>query len=697
MGKGIEHVVVGTTGTGHFEGSSESVLYNRRWMVLMSDGAHNSGPPEPNEFYRTSEGSTGCSETGTAPTDQSFLDKGIRVITVAYGDESGLDVVHETLDNLACKSNGLALSAGVNDTDPVDPLAKAMWTAIIEGLNLEVVADPTGLLTAAASEVRAQIQITPYDGKVTFVVDWDTFDENRVNVQLLTPTCDLITPETAQNDPDITYYSHPRGKLFTIGQEYLRNVSDPKNPRYGTWKLIISGNGLDDDESEPFQYGVMMESRLKLKLSLNKMIYYAGDPIELTAAVTLDGKPLSGAAASLHLTAPGRSAVNWLAKTKVRDVEYAKSAALLKDADITAIGIKSHAIRLKGLAFNNFKNSTTIPLLDEHNQGFYKATVSNTSVTGVYKFYVKVTGQTEDGEFYHREFQRQVRVGTRPDPDYTWIDTVYTRIVEDERVFYRVDIKVWPRDPFGNMILVDPEFNPAVLLTAKGGEPTGPLVGNLDGSYSHTFRSATEAKMTFNLKVNGEDVITNQGILSVALLHYADQILAFEPGLTDKDQNDQHRNPEDALGDVTIKQEDQFVNLGISGSLALGLKNQAILVGSGEDVVVFVKPDEELHPYQVEALPLYSKDQWIELGTSPGVTSAFSLRTAGLKSVKAIRINDRSSRSGSESGGRHGVSLLGVGFENVGPERQGAEGCLVQLFTIFRHLIDALLRKLKNI
>jgi hypothetical protein len=692
MGKGIEYVVVGTNGISHFEGSPESVLYNQRLLVLMSDGAHNSGPPVPSDFYRTSEGGTECVGEGTAAEeDQSLLEKGIRVVTVAYGQEPGLDVIHETLETLACKSKsgGEDLIANVEpDPDDIDPLAKTMWGAIITGLNLEVASDPTGLLTADTPEVRAPIQITPYDSKVSLLVNWNAFDENRVDVQLLTPTCDFITPETAQNDPDITYHSHPRGKLFTIGSKYFRNVSNPKEPRYGAWKLIISGNDLEEGESEPYQYGVIMESRLKLKLSLNKTHYYAGDPIELTATITLDGKPLRGAAASLHLTTPVQSAINWLAKTKVTTAEYAKSAALLKDADITPLGIKSHAIHLKGLAFDNLRNSSTIPMLDEHNQGHYNATIRTTSVTGIYKLRVRVIGQTSNDEIYQREIQRDVRVGARPDPDYTLIDAVYTRVVEDERIFYRVDVRVWPRDSFGNMVLVDPEFSPAVQLSAKEGEPSGPLVGNLDGSYSRTFRSAADAKMTFDLHVNGKSIIENRRSLSVAHLHYADQILAFEPGPADNEQINEHRNLEDALGDVTTKQEGQFVNLGIFGSLALGVRDQAILAGSGEDVIVFVKSDDELHPYQVEALPVYSKDQWIELGRSQGVTSAFSLGKAGLKSVKAIRINDRSSRGNSESDIGNGVRLLGLGFEKVGSLHEHTNGCLMIPINILKRLLD---------
>ncbi|MCP4590103.1 MAG: VWA domain-containing protein, partial [bacterium] len=217
MGQGIAYVI-GSTTLGNFENTSEAIEYNRRWMVLMSDGAHNSGPPDPPEFYRTAEGGVSCPDPGTAAAGQSFMDKEIGVITVAYGDETGtpFEVDHDLLETLACKSGGIALNAGINDVDDVDDLAKAFREAVTEGLNLEIPADPGGLLRAAASEVRPQVVITPYDTKAAFVVDWDTFDEERVRVQLLTPTCELITPETAQTDPNVTYHSHPRYKVYAV-------------------------------------------------------------------------------------------------------------------------------------------------------------------------------------------------------------------------------------------------------------------------------------------------------------------------------------------------------------------------------------------------------------------------------------------------------------------------------------------------
>ncbi|WP_373500583.1 hypothetical protein [Desulfococcus sp.] len=664
MGHGIARVI-GENGSGNFEESSDALQYNRRWMILMTDGAHNSGPPDPADFYKPSEGS-GCGIEGTALDGRSFVDKGVRVVTVAYGDDTGTDVNHDILNTLACKSDGLPLDAGVNDLDPIDPLAKAMRAAVVEGLNLTVANDPVGYLTKASPEKRAQIQVTPYDSKVSFVVDWNTFDnDEQVNVQLLTPTCELITPKIAKVTPDIAYHSHPYYRIYTIGEKYLKNAASPQEPRYGAWTLILSSRRVEGRMGEAYQYEVLMASRLKLKLDFDRKVYYAGDAMGLTAAVTLDGKPVSGAAMTLHVTAPGQSPINWLAQAHVTAGEYSNAAERFHNHDITTLGIKSFALREKGLVFDNFKQSNTIPMTEDGHTGRYTATFGNTAVTGGYKFYVTVTGQTEEGVAFRREIQRQARIGVRPDPKFTLFDVIYTRVIKAGRPVYLADIRVWPRDRFGNLVLTDIGVNPGVALSVRGGEFTGPLAGNLDGSYSRQLRYSVSTRPVISLNVAGSDIVARFEAAPLDDLVWADRIFDFQLGREAEKGANRHTDPRHALGEVTTRKEEAFVSLGAFGSLAVGIKDRILEGRAEDDVVVFVKPDETLRPYAVEALPADSRNKWISIGRSEGITQSFSLKSAGVKAATAIRIVDAGGRTltrGFKPSPTPGVSILGVGF-----------------------------------
>lgn len=679
IGKGIELAMGGTaTEYGLFESSDESINYNIRWLLLMSDGAHNQRPPDPLDFYGTG--------------GSSFKGKKIRIAAAAYGDPGAINFPpdHAQMQDIANESydTGVYLDAGADDEG--EDILKAFRSALTAQLSLDPTTDPGGVLTESVPEIKRHISVLPYDSKVAFVVNWASFDENRVHVQLMTPNCELITPEVARSSPQIQYHSHPRYAIYTFPNDYLRNASDPSKPRYGNWILIISGNGLNDGDSEPYEYEVITQSHLKMRLEFDKPENFAGEAITLSAKITLDGKPIQNATVTLQISAPGQSALNWLAKQQITSEDYDKAAESLKGADVTPLAIKAHAVKQKGLDFKPFIRHATTAMTDPENRGEYSTTYEQTTIPGIYNFHVTAIGQTKDGVVFRREKQLQKYLDVRPVADFTLYHVVYRKLSEKNQPYLQIDIRVWPKDCFDNAVLIEPNYNPIIELTSQSCKPAGTLVGNLDGSYSRTFRSESDAKITFNLKVKGEDVIENQKILSVSHLHYADQVVAFEPGLKDKDQSDQHHNPKDALGDVTIKKEDSFVCLGVSGSIVLGIKDQVIHAGSGEDVVVFVKPDIQLHPYQVEALPVYSKDQWIEIGSSPGVTTAFGLRRAGIKSVKAVRINDRSSPSGTSSGELQSVRLLGVGFESVGPENLDARGWFVQLFAIVKTLIDSL-------
>src|SRR5204863_1070980 len=104
MGFGIGHVMGTTaTGFGYFQGDANSLTFDKRYMVLMSDGANNSGPPNPPDFY------------GTGAT--SFKGKKVKVITVGYGDPAvtAFEVDHVLLNTIATQSDGQFLDAGADD------------------------------------------------------------------------------------------------------------------------------------------------------------------------------------------------------------------------------------------------------------------------------------------------------------------------------------------------------------------------------------------------------------------------------------------------------------------------------------------------------------------------------------------------------------------------------------------------------
>ena len=88
MGDGINRVFA--PATSYFGTDALSIDANRRWLLLMSDGAHNAGTREPTEFILPPA-------PGTAPPGTSFSDKKVTLFAIAYGIPGFTDVDHDLL------------------------------------------------------------------------------------------------------------------------------------------------------------------------------------------------------------------------------------------------------------------------------------------------------------------------------------------------------------------------------------------------------------------------------------------------------------------------------------------------------------------------------------------------------------------------------------------------------------------------
>lgn len=673
MGHGIEHVIGGTpTGFGEFLSDSDSQNFNHRWLVLMSDGYHNHPPPNPEDFL----------ESGSKP---SFSDKSIRVITIGYGDPGGLDVNHDLLAAIASGSDGKPYEAGINDVN-IDPgsglsIHKAFRTSIVDVLALDPTVDPAATLHGPNDERRHSALLLPFDNKVAFVVTWSTFDPERVLVQLLTPGCELITPERAGEIAGVDYRNDNRYAIYTISGDYLHNSSDPSNPRHGTWTLIVTGTGLNEGETEAYEYEVVTDSRLKLNLSTDRTQYYAGDGITLTARLTLDGLPVENAGVTLYVTAPGQAASNWVAAYKVTPQEFQDASDMIQGVDKNIYQVKALALKNKGLTYLPLSNTQTI-VMNEQEPGVYVAHVSNNTVPGTYDLYVTAVGQAE-GVSFRREQRRQIRVQVRPVPDYTILDILYDSVFLDDRPFINATVRVQPRDRFGNVVLVDPAIDNAIQLDIQGGQPSKALQANLDGSYTRVVRYSSQEQPAISLRVGGQQVIRSQGLIQPTRLAYPERILDYKRGLEARDGINQHVNPEVLLQPLTKPNEGQFLALGGNGSVTVGLRDKSILPGKDGDITVFLQPGENKDTYEVEALAPRS-NRWVSLGKAEGITKTFNLRDGGLKAADAVRITDLSGRTYEQDlkpSTAPGVGIRGVGFAVVGryeePKPGGKNlGCL---------------------
>jgi hypothetical protein len=291
-------------------------------------------------------------------------------------------------------------------------------------------------------------------------------------------------------------------------------------------------------------------------------------------------------------------------------------------------------------------------MTDPDGSGVYRATLTDTSTPERYTFYVTATG-TADGVDFRREAKQETFVLVQPDPEHSQIE-----IHQLEPGVAQAT--VFPRDRFGNVLMVDPGTVGGFDLTAPGTD-LGKIVSHLDGSYTVPVRFDPVVNPAVGFLYDGKEVISPKTALSLGELRYPDRVMAFVPGAVNL--TNAQKDPEAALGTVIGKEPDRFVALGAGGHLVVGFEQQVVLGGTDADVTVFVRPDEDQRAYRVEAFSQEHQD-WVSLGESYGATKSFQLRTAQLDSTLALRVTDLSGRTRDTELNpltTPGVSVLGVG------------------------------------
>jgi hypothetical protein len=672
MGAGIAHSIGPKDGTkpwGYFSSDPTAVSTNRRWLILMTDGNQNSGQ-DPSDFY-----------AGAG----SFQAKNIQVAAIGYGNpvaDAGAAIIAPVNDALL-KS---IVTAGFNGTvtryhfvnaaDNTDLTTSFIKTLFLDGLQFDTTVDPGGVLTATNPTVSRQISISQYDRKLSFVVAWTTYNAQRLQVQVITPLGEVI--EDVGHGYTIDF--NPRFRMFTFDQDFLQNVAKPSQPRYGTWTLIITLNEIilqvvEDPaaavDSEIYDYQVIVDSRLRLRSQLNQTTYAPGDSINVSALVTLDWLGIPNVSVTLSRVIPGTAHLNWLAGSAVTADEYNQVAtAQQKDPDIDSLGIKQLALAAKGVRYTPVVNSDVVNMVDPDGKGIYVAGLANTALPGSYPFMITAVGALPDGTLFRREQPVNIELVVQPDPKFTIFHVDYGIFTQGGQTMTRATMTVRPLDRFGNVVLLDPQFDPSLLFTSTGGVFEGPIVDNHDGSYTRILDYPSGQTVGVGVIVGGVAVVPSVPLVNISGLTFVDKVFTFTLGREATPGANQHRDPNACLGNFTTKTPPVFVSLGGRGSIVVGYSDRHIVgQGGSDDITVFVAPDEQPRPYSVEVTSEDELDEWVEIGRSPGVTQSFGISQGSKKrNALAVRITDRSGRVRNNDGtpsSSPGVSILALGAKRV--------------------------------
>lgn len=640
MNPGLQRAL--TAPAPYFATDANSKSLNKRWMLLMTDGAWNDGGD---------------------PTAQISELAGNKITVFGAGYGTAGEVNYSVLQAIAAGTGGQTAQVDTSGGGGISAtaLANSFKTALKSGLtSVSSPSDPMAVLrTGANAQRKHPVVITPYDRKATFMVNWNKADAERIKLRLLTPLGEMITG----TQTGIVYSREKRYQIYAVDESYLRNDDNKESPRYGTWWMLVSSPELADSSNsldrEVYSHDVMLESSLKLHVTLDRAGYFAGDTIGLNATLTVNGLPVKHAAVKLEVTAPGQSMDNWLAGIAISPEEYKQALNRLDGRDASAIYVKAFAAQLKKLSFKASTHTTSIAMLDAQDRGVYTAAINQTSVPDGYKLYVTAVGATEDGVVFRREHAVDLTLTVKPDPKFTQVDLIYVKISE----VIVAELRITPRDRFGNLMLLDPARTPGFVVKVSDGE-LGKLTTAYDGTYSAELTYPAGTQPRISVVLGGQPILRDRPLPALDKLIYVDQLVDFKLGLEGAKGANEHPKAESVLGDIRSKPTNQFVSLGAYGVLTVGVKEGVITARGDDDITVFVQAGTDLRSYLVEAQDAQGAGAWVPLGISSGVTQSFGLRAGHLAAASAIRITDTSGRTRDammQPLNMPGVSIRGVG------------------------------------
>ncbi len=461
-------------------------------IVLLTDGEHNCPPgalPDSQiEALAASRVFVYPVDFGTpGESDPLFLQK----------LASGSGEANDCEDNPACKVGELTdvteqLVPG-SPWDPATALTEAFKNIFVTALGLQAGVDPQGSIGHDDAPVIRQVWVNEHDRRVSFALSWTKPSAERLGLRVFAPDGEILPAAAGVRLTRRATYT-----ILTVGERFL-SVPARRGPR--PWRIEIHPSGLTPGETESFHYDMILDSALKMDVALDRRDYAAGDPVTLTAELTADGTPLTGARVTAEVSRPANGLGNWFAAHAVTPDELGQ-VPQERDGELLSRPQRKvrFLTRVRPTPLPGRHEPETVTLNDQGRDGdrqagdgIYAARYAKTPREGTYVFHLRATNvRATDavpagGPFFERERVIHRYFTVRPTAEAT---TVRVERVPgggdggDERG-RRFRVRVSPRDRLGNHL--GPRHEQSIVIAASREIFVNGVEDHLDGSYGRVF------------------------------------------------------------------------------------------------------------------------------------------------------------------------------------------------------------------
>lgn len=445
-------------------------------VVLMTDGYENAGlttlGPAPPPGVQTLK-----SRLDSWPGQAKNL-VGDRVFTLAIGQS----VDEDRLNGLPALFGQTKAKGYFRLTNDVKEILPAFASMLGEVLDAEQVL-PVLLSDPDAPGNSLYFQVPKGEQRLVFLVPWSNFQDSILLARRPTGTNQSFVAESG-----VDFKGRGTHGIVTVNlAEVTQDATD--------WRL--QHKSAATSTTVPLTNAdvvAVRDLRTQTEITLDQHEYFIGDEIRLTCAIRSGGAPVTGATVLVDIARPGEGLGTFLATNsgKVRP----DGEGGFEGGKPTQVGDPDHG---KGLLFKTLLQATgqeALPVLEQADlrlfddgahgdgaagNGDYSNVFTDTLKEGTYTFRFRITGQLPDGSRFSRLFVRSTWAGVRPDIQASVVIWQIGSIVGG---LQQATLTITPKSASGEFL--GPFRDHAIGFTVWNASLTGPLVGNLDGSYVQT-------------------------------------------------------------------------------------------------------------------------------------------------------------------------------------------------------------------
>lgn len=482
-------------------------------LILLTDGYENSGRVTIKNVAGPAT-TTFAAERVSAPLSFGNTLVGDRLFTVGVGTSVDADLLN-VLPNPPGSGMGPGYYRLTTSAAEILPTFADMLGQVLDAQRISpvVLADPD------AAPNALYFQVPTGEQRFAALVPWPAATHNlRVGFRLQ-GSPGSFTLVNAGDPAVVGLWRRQFHGLMTVDLAVLTGNGTPPATE---WRVQHVDGGNVPQPLNDAGVLAMVDLLTKAEIRFDQPQYFTGDRIGLRCSIRSGGLPVAGATVGVDVARPGEGLGTFLAtnahlyrRGEGQDPTGGGGGGPKGDPDQGKGRMFKTILRLKGMEDLPEETPPAFFLHDDgahddgaKDDGDYANTFDDTVREGTYTFRFRVEGKLEDGSRFSRLFVRSTWVGVRPDPKiskFSWAR------VQDSWVltFHPLSARGEFLGPFRDDVI---SVKPVV------GELMGPLVDNLDGSYSQRVASGRDDPVLLIAVYGVEMPPTGPGLKSGSLV-----------------------------------------------------------------------------------------------------------------------------------------------------------------------------------